>query len=408
MIYDVIIVGGGMAGLYMAYRLKSHNPNVKLLILEKNKKSEIGGRAGNYSFQGTNVVTGAGIGRRSKDFLLLKLMKSLGIPIHEFSTNIHYASTIAKTPCNVRATITELRSHYKNHIVENKGKTFREFAKAFLGKEKYENFTTCSGYTDYENTDIRNVLYDYGFEDNYSQWKGFSVPWRHLVQELCQCIGMQNIHTSCDVQSITKESTFSITSKLGTHYEAKQVVIATTIDSVLRLVPKQTKKLYKQIKGQPFLRMYGRFSKASIPIIENFVPSQTIVPGPIHKIIPMDPEQGVYMIVYSDNQGARELQQYGENTQENRDSMCRILEHSLGIRENTLKLLAIKSFFWPIGTHYYEPLEMTKTLQSYIKLAQNPVDGMVVVGELISMDQGWTQGALDSVEKVLPIVFKLL
>ena len=134
---------------------------------------------------------------------------------------------------------------------------------------------------------------------------------------------------------------------------------------------------------------------------------QTIVPGPIHKIIPMQPEKGIYMIVYSDNKGAEYLQQYSENTPENRDAMCRILETSLGIKENALKLLTIKSFYWPIGTHYYTPLPKSspfKTRQSYIEAAQYPMEGMFVVGEMVAIDQGWTQGALDSVEKVFPMV----
>ena len=406
MIYDIIIIGGGISGLYMAYKLKIRNPSVKLLILEKSK---LGGRAGTYSFQGVDVVTGAGIGRRAKDYLLRKLLKDLDIPSHEFSTNTYYSPTIPNGPCNIKATIAELHGHYKKNIAKHKGKTFREFAKPILGNIGYQHFTTCAGFTDYENADVRDVLYDYGFEDNYLSWKGFSVPWAQLVQELCKRIGMKHIHTNTEVQQIRHQPNehFIITTKSGTDYLATKVVIATTIDSVLHLVPEKCRNLYKQIKGQPFLRMYGRFSKASIPIIENFVPMQTIVPGPIHKIIPMQPEKGIYMIVYSDNKGAKYLQQYGENTPENRDAMCRILETSLGIKEDTLKLLAIKSFFWPIGTHYYTPLDQQfKTRQSYIDSAQNPMKDMFVVGEMISIDQGWTQGALDSVEKVFPMVIK--
>ena len=404
MIYDTIIIGGGISGLYTAYKLKKHDPAIKLVILEKNT---LGGRAGNYSFQGANIVTGAGIGRRSKDYLLLKLLKELGIPIHEFSTAVHYSPTIAHGPCNVRTIISELQNQYKTHITKNKGKTFREFAESFLGPEKYQNFITCAGYTDYENADIHDVLYDYGFDDNYGKWKGFSVPWTQLVQELCKRIGMQHICINSEVQKIDTNTHFTVTTKSGKEYVAEKVVIATTIDSVMHLVPEKSKNLYNQIRGQPFLRMYGRFSKASIPIIANFVPMQTIVPGPIHKIIPMDPERGIYMIVYSDNRGAEYLQQYGENIPENRDAMCRILEESLGIKEGALKLLVIKSFFWPIGTHYYSPLPKSspfKTRQSYIKAAQNPMKDMFVVGEMISIDQGWTQGALDSVEKVFPMI----
>jgi monoamine oxidase len=33
--------------------------------------------------------------------------------------------------------------------------------------------------------------------------------------------------------------------------------------------------------------------------------------------------------------------------------------------------------------------------------AQNPVENIFVVGEMISRNQGWTQGALESVQKII-------
>jgi len=40
--YDYIIIGGGLAGLYVAYKLNQMEPNAKLLILERNRA--MGGR----------------------------------------------------------------------------------------------------------------------------------------------------------------------------------------------------------------------------------------------------------------------------------------------------------------------------------------------------------------------------
>jgi hypothetical protein len=36
-----------------------------------------------------------------------------------------------------------------------------------------------------------------------------------------------------------------------------------------------------------------------------------------------------------------------------------------------------------------------------MKQAQHPMHNMLVVGEVVSNDQGWVEGALDSVEKVV-------
>ena len=42
MIYDYIIIGAGVSGLYTNYCLKKKNPNLKILILESSDR--IGGR----------------------------------------------------------------------------------------------------------------------------------------------------------------------------------------------------------------------------------------------------------------------------------------------------------------------------------------------------------------------------
>ena len=142
--------------------------------------------------------------------------------------------------------------------------------------------------------------------------------------------------------------------------------------------------------------------------MKKVVPNYTIVPGPLQKIIPMNAAKGVYMIAYSDNANAVVLKKYLENTAENRDLYCDLLEQSLGIPKGTLQLTAIKDYYWPIGTHYYEPLRPTNqsssritTRDAFVKAAQHPEKGLLVVGEVVSRYQGWTEGALESVKAVL-------
>jgi hypothetical protein len=81
---------------------------------------------------------------------------------------------------------------------------------------------------------------------------------------------------------------------------------------------------------------------------------------------------------------------------------CYLLEKSLGIPDKSLELLAIKDYYWPIGTHYYTPLASKyENREEFIHKAQNPEKGILVVGEVVSNNQGWTNGALSSVKAVL-------
>ena len=59
--FDIIIIGGGIAGLYSAYQIKKANPDITFCIFEKQSKKYMGGRTGNDNFCGTSVVTGAGV-----------------------------------------------------------------------------------------------------------------------------------------------------------------------------------------------------------------------------------------------------------------------------------------------------------------------------------------------------------
>jgi hypothetical protein len=136
--------------------------------------------------------------------------------------------------------------------------------------------------------------------------------------------------------------------------------------------------------------------------MKKYVTNYTIVPGPLQKIIPMDINKGIYMIAYSDNTNALLQKNYLKNTPDNRNLYCDLIEGSLGIPKGELKILSIKDYYWPIGTHYYEPLKSPfKNRNEFIYKAQHPENGMIVVGEVVSKDQGWTEGALESVKLVL-------
>jgi len=397
--HDYIIVGGGIAGLYSAYQIKKKYPESKLLILERNRKGYLGGRTGNEMFEGSQVVTGAGIGRKKKDKLLIHLLKELGIKTSEFTVATHY-SYLLGPHCKSKAIFLELRKKYNEKIHGHL--TFKQYATTHLTHDQYQYFLMCSGYTDYENQSAHDTLYHYGFEDNYSDWIGIHIPWKTLVETLAKQIGLENIHYSENVLKIHKTGQgFTVETKTS-QYQGAKIIIATTIEPLKKILP--THGIYKQIHSQPFLRIYGKFSKQSVSLMKTYVSQTTIVPGPVHKIIPMNPDHGVYMIVYSDNEGATSLNQYAKNTRANREELARIIEASLGMPKNMLDLESIVDYYWKEGTHYYEPLRgqyKNHSRDAFIKEAQHPEPNMWVVGEMVAKHQGWVEGALASVHKII-------
>lgn len=364
---DVIIIGAGISGLYAAHLLRHQN----ILVIEKNS---IGGRADNEIFYGTQIVTGAGIGRKHKDHLLYSLLKELKIETKEFPIIIDYSPHIHQTP------LLNIIKYLKNPAHE----TFKEYATKRLGKEVYDDFVATSGYTDYEKEDAYDVVNFYGMEDNVSGWTGFSVSWHTLVEKLAASI--ENHIVKDNITRITKtEDGFMVHGK--NTYRAKKVILASTIDTVKHLLKMP---IYNGIKGQPFIRMYAKFGKL-YPRIQH----HTVVRKPLQKIIPMNIPKRVFMIAYADNKSAMYLKKYAENTAANRKKMEELIEDEFGYPVN---IIAIKSFFWDIGTHYYTPIAGSRT--QFIKKAQHPMKDLYVVGEMVAKNQGWTEGALESVRGI--------
>lgn len=400
---DIIIIGSGMSGLYSAYNIKKMSPNTSFLILEKYKKNWIGGRTSNDTFYGTEIVTGAGIGRKDKDKLLFRLLQTFKFHTYEYTIKPYYSKLINKV--DIKHITNLLRKEYRKIKNKSISLTFKEFAISILGEKEYKKFSISAGYTDYENEDVFETLYHYGFEDNTCCWKAFYVPWRKLVLELYHYIGDKHFKFSNKVLNITKikenPCNFLINTENNIQYLCNKVIIATTIDTTRKLLPNY--EIYNDIQGQPFLRLYAKFSKSSIPILKEYIKGFTFLPGPLQRIIPMNPEKGVYMIAYNDNNNTISLKNYLNDTKQNRELYEVLLEKSLGIKQGFINIISIKDYYWPIGTHYYKPLDYSKykSRTNFIYEAQHPEEGIIVVGEAVSRNQGWTEGALESVKSVI-------
>jgi hypothetical protein len=409
--HDIIIIGAGIAGLYSAYNIKKMSPNTTFLILEQNKKQYIGGRIGEDTFYGATTLSGACIGRNDTNPILKKLMKELDVPFQKSTSIIDYSKLLQHSKeYDVVEIIERLKVEYNKNTSKYSKMTFKTFATEILGEKNYTLFTIYCGYTDYEDADVYETLYNYGMDDTKGGWSILYISWKKLIDNICDFIGTENIKTSSKVTEIVpvhndskddSSNSYEIKMGNGHSYYCNKVIVATTITSIMNLVGKQNPSLYNQIHGQPFLRIYAKFDKQSNEIMRNYVKHYTVVPGPLQKIIPMDVEKGVYMIAYSDNKSATNVKNNLTNTVENRMLYEKLVEQSLGIPSDSLKIIAIKDYYWKVGTHYFEPLQGFNSRKDFLNTVQHPLPGILVVGEAVSDYQGWVEGALESVKAVV-------
>lgn len=400
MVLDYIIVGSGISGLYSGYKILKKNKNKNILILEAKKKKWVGGRMSNYDFYGVSVVTGAGIGRKDKDKNLIRLLKALDIPYSEFTYQFKFANTLPEEKrVDILDVIDFLKKKLKSNSAKNNCLTFKQFAEPILGKKEYQAFLDSQPYTDFENEDAYETLYNYEMDDNLGGWTGMKVPWKRLVETLASRLPILFGHPVVGITSVDYCG-FLVYTGNEKVYATKNVIIATTASTYRKLLP--SFKIYEHVRGQPFLRLYGKFSGCSADIMRVAVNISVIVPTQLKRIIPIDHDKGVYMIAYCDNDNARFFKEKLENNNINREYYCRLIEESLGLPHDCLRLTAIKDFYWPIATHYFTPLcGEYKNREEFLEEAQHPMPGMLVVGEALSLNQGWTRGALESVDAVI-------
>ena len=153
------VVGGGIAGLYAAYKLKRRGLDV--CVYEKSRR--LGGRIETVRFAGRDVPTGAGIGR-GKDALLRALCDELGVGVKEFTTQFKYRLPRGMEDVDIMRTVRVLRAHAGDR------ETFRQLGTRVLGKSTYRAFVVKS--------DARDMLYNYGFEDTVPGYTALGGPDR--------------------------------------------------------------------------------------------------------------------------------------------------------------------------------------------------------------------------------------
>jgi hypothetical protein len=510
-VWDYIIIGSGITGLYAAHRIRQHaDTSTRILILEAGCR--VGGRMAMVDFHGVSIEPGAGIGRLEKDHTLRKLLEELGIKWSEFQVSHNYSPAVynselnndiiqpkkkilrligrdaqkielpqpthkQQTPDWIKKQVSKLRTAYKKTPATT---TFHAFAQKVLGRRVYKQLVLALGYTDYEKEDVAETLYNYGLDDLYDGWTGMGINWQELIDSLVEhsfadirlntaantitcdangifTINTSNTHNTSYAKKLTTQKrlpssnkgktrkvsihnqhhkipNLSTSNSIGCHPQAtglkpkntashpefrgRKVLIATTIGPARELVndfmTNQGLRTPIQLSGvaaQSFLRIYGYFTATSYEVMRKYCPHTQVVPGGYHRIIPMgsspDGKSGVYMIVYTDNQAADNLEHLCANTPTNRQQLADGLKTALGIPTHIkLEIQEILGYYWHEGTHYYTPLNHKKfgSRDDFLAKLQRPYGeqgGIYLAGEAFSRQQGWTEGALESVDAVL-------
>jgi hypothetical protein len=403
--YDIIIIGSGISGLYIAYNLLKLHKNLKLLVLEKN--NYLGGRIFTFSKNINNhtFTFEAGAGRLNNNHkLFLNLINELNLTndLIKINSEIYfypmhgYEKYNGKSPFEF---INKVIIYSKKDTKENIQKyTFIEYAKQILNKEDIKFILDSFGfYKQLVKMNAYNALKlcDKGMNPNlqfYTLQNGFSSVIKELYKRILNLGGKILLNT--DVINITPELNIITNKKI---YNAKTCICSIQKPDLLKLnIFNKFKPLLNSISNKSLCRIYSIFKNKDI-WFENI--NKTTTNNNIRMVVPLDKKNGSIMISYSDSKFADGWNKlYNKNNDEFINTIKKNIFRTFHKKIETP--IYTKICYWKYGTAYWKQNKDSSTLSDKIIKPINDIN-LYICGENYSETQGWIEGALETSEKVL-------
>lgn len=380
-----IIVGAGIAGLYTAYRLMGRVDNIHIY----EASDRIGGRIQEVRFNNYNAPMGASMIRLG-DINVIQLCEELHLELKK-----------------VDATLTSKESDFINDMIEKiinkysssdipKDMSVLEFLSMNFSSEEVRRYVEYSIYRDYLYSSIHEYILHYPITDHIQeQLSGFVVKggYSRLIDALYNAIKDKVvIHLSTPIVRTTKH--YVITNQGRQYYnrlfwtltEENKHIIRDRIDN---------DKLLSNIFGVPFLTMYAKVDSATK------YPS-VVVGGLLGKMYALG--KNILMVAYTDGEAA--IQLYKRINKKDKtlviNDIQSMVRQNAGFEDVVIQDLIFK--YWPVGIHQYSASQTRGV--SYKKFVKkNPrqnYDKVSLIGESISRNQGWVEGAIETVNNVVP------
>ena len=400
MIYDYIIIGGGISGLRIGNLIQNKYRNKNILIIEKN--SRLGGRILSYKYK--KYVFEEGAGRfNNKQKLILKLIKELGLnnKIKEIPNTVKY---FREDNFNFSESLKKIFAFMKKNFtkVELQNQTISEIAKKYfdpinykkfiLNYPYYSEFFVMNSYDAIRALYIKNneVMQYYKLEDGLSQ----------IIKRLTKNFKNKGgkIFLKSNFLSYTKKNGNYITTfdkdSIMKNIECKNLIFALPINALLKI--KQLKKVesLKFIKAEPLCRVYAIYNSLKWYKYNSKITTNNL----LRYIIPTGGNS--IMISYRDGPKARLFNKYNnEGTLKNR--INKNVDKTFKVKN--LKPNYLKVCYWDDGCSYWiKGSKSEKMSKDAIKPFKN--ENIFICGESISTYQAWIEGALETVDYLIKIV----
>jgi monoamine oxidase len=405
--YDIVIIGGGVSGLFLAYKLLP--TDLKVILFEGNK--QLGGRIKTVEKNGSYFEAGAArIHSSHGKFIslihdldlrddLLRLPEKIDIHLRGKNKDYTYGTKWKKMdPFFLLKTSLDSQDSFEDKELQRI--TFFQYLVLVFDHEAALYIKDSFGY-DSEFVELNayaaiEMFKGDLFGDNhyYILKNGMSQLITKMEKELL--INGTIIKKGVTIKNI--DNTF-ITTEKNEKFFFNNLICAIPKISLQKFPIFKDVQLINSVNEQPLLRIYAKYPSNNV-WFKNI--NRTTTDNYIRQIIPIDPNTGLIMISYMDGK----LTEYWNSY------------HSLG-EKYLIKALHkeikdiynitppdpefISVHFWKGGFHTWNIGEdSTRVEKEILKPFKNKE--IYICGEAYSLKQGWIEGALETCYNILQIL----
>jgi monoamine oxidase len=424
--YDLVIIGGGISGIYTLYKLSSKYPQLKILLLESGER--YGGRIYSYkeTIDGKEYIMDLGAGRLGHHHKLINnLINELGlkpkiIDIPNTKTYIEVTeNNSVHDKTHFKDTImTKLYKFFISSLVSKLGKSIlqkfylSELIKKYVSVSFFQKVASVFEYSSDLNEFNAYDAIEYFKHDYNNESKFFTLVGglEQIIENMLILIKKTKSYKSKNITLLNLSSVENITKinsntlyKIVINNYSKSKVYNVYSNYVICAIPKQSLEkldIFKpilrdlnSINSINLLRIYEIYNKENGETWFKNI-EKTITNSEVQFVIPINPNNGLIMSSYSDSANARFW-----NLLRAKKGVTYV-KNKLNIKLNQLFSIYnikvppskyIKMYFWDAGVACWKKNVDSDYLSSKLL---NPLPNVYIIGENYSKYQAWCEGAL--------------
>lgn len=419
--YDIVIIGAGMAGLYVGVELAKRQPKKRICLVDKYKF--IGGRAFTYkgTVDGVEYQWEEGGARIStKHALLMGLFKKYGlttVPVEGTSQYKESGAYPIEPPLfdECRAIFLEPLERLSDDVLGQT--TIRALLKRLVKPATLETFLTRYPYRAEFSTlradlALRVFREEFGPNETYVVCKeGLSELVSRMRADFLDRGGTLLVQHELVAMQDTGHAIFKKgppsegESRPDVILEAPKFVFALPSEALKRLAVFKGWATLDHLVMRPLLRVFAVFPPGpdKKPWFHD-LPKIVTAQAPRY-IIPQNVENGSIQISYTDSEDAEPLMRILDE-QDGETKLGKKLVEDLRVLFGDRTIpdpLFVKAYPWPQGVSYWRPGTYDPYVESRRAIRPFPKErpGWFVCGESFSVHQCWIEGALEHAASTL-------